>query len=117
MRETQQPVFTPTDTKGGDKTLIDPQQSASARQNFVAMALTMGWQLALAVLVPVIGGAEIDKARGNSSTFTLIGLGVAVVVSGLVMWRTIKSANKLPVPKLTDEQRKAVQKSYEEDDE
>ncbi len=116
MRETQQPVFTPTAKKGGANTSVEPQKSAAARQNFVAMAITMGWQLAIAVLVPVIGGAELDKHFGKSNVYTLIGLAIAVIASGLVMWQTVQAANKLPVPKLTDAQRKAVQKSYQDED-
>jgi uncharacterized membrane protein len=116
MRETQQPVLRPTAQRGGAKTAIDPQKSAAARQNFVAMAINMGWQLAIAVLVPVIGGAELDKAFGKSYVFTLIGLGVALVGSGLVLWRSVQVANRLPVPKLTTEQKRAIKKSYEDED-
>lgn len=92
------------------------KDAAGARQNFVSAVTTMMWLLAVVVLVPVIGGVELGKAFGHAPVFTLIGLAVALVGSGLVMWRAMQAANKLPVPKLTAAQKKAVKKSYEEDD-
>lgn len=77
----------------------------------------MSWQLAIVVLVPILGGVALDKAFKTSDVYTLIGLALALIGSGVVMWRTVQAANRLPVPKLTDEQRRAVQKSYEEEDE
>lgn len=80
------------------------------------MALNMSWQLALAVLVPVIAGAELDKSAGTSHLYTFIGLAIAVLVSAVVMWRAMQTANNLPVPKLSAAQKRAIQKQYEEDD-
>ena len=76
----------------------------------------MSWQLAVVVLVPIIGGVELGKALGAPTAWTFAGLAVAFVGSGLVMWRAMQAANKLPVPKLTAEQKREIQKSYEEDD-
>ncbi len=81
------------------------------------MALTMTWQLAIVVLVPIIAGVELGKKAGHESAGTLIGLAVAVLGSIVVMWRTLQTANGLPVPKLTDAQRRAVRKQYEREDE
>lgn len=81
------------------------------------MAAHMTWQLAIVVLVPIIAGVKLDKANGTNNLWTFVGLGVAVVGSALVMWRAVRAANRLPVPKLSDEQKRAIQKQYEEDDE
>ncbi len=78
-------------------------------------ALNMSWQLAIVVLLPVIGGVTLDKHFGTA-VYTYIGLGVALIGSGVVMWRTMQVANRMPVPKLTPAERRKVQKSYEEDD-
>ena len=91
--------------------------SDSSRRNFLVYAANMGWQLAVTVLVPVIGGAELDKHSGGKNFWVFVGLGLALVASTLVMWRAVRQANRLPVPKLTAEQKRAIQKSYEEDDE
>lgn len=87
------------------------------RNAFVFMALNMSWQLAIVVLVPVISGVQLDKALDTANTYTFVGLAIAFVGSVAVMWRTMQIANKLPMPKLTAAQKRAVQKQYEEDDE
>ena len=105
---------TPHSAKGGKNT---PQiaETSSQRNQFLTMVLTMSWQLALAVLVPVLAGVQLDKAF-DTSFITFIGLGLAFIGSAVVMWRTMQSANRLPVPKLTEAQKRAIQKQYEEDD-
>jgi len=80
------------------------------------MAAHMTWQLAIVVLVPIIGGVELDKAMGGKQAWTFVGLGVALLGAALVMWRAVRAANRLPVPKLSDEQKRAIKKQYEEDD-
>lgn len=76
----------------------------------------MSWQLAAVVLIPLIGGVELDKKLHTHSLYTFIGLGVALVGSVVVLWRTMQAANRLPVPKLTEAQKRAIKKSYEEED-
>jgi len=115
-------MHAPTPLRGGHKALssapsVDPQKSALARGQFVAMALTMSWQLAVVVLVPVIAGVEIGKKLGGETAGVLVGLAIAVLGSIAVMWRTMQTANRLPVPKLTAAQKRAVQKQYEQEDE
>lgn len=91
--------------------------TGNPRRNFWLAAVNMGWQLIIVVLVPVIGGAELDKHNGGKHVWVFVGLAIAFLASAAVMWRAIQLANRLPVPKLTDAQRRAIQKSYEEDDE
>lgn len=95
---------------------MPPSLTTRQRNAFVFMALNMSWQLAIAVLVPVIGGVQLDKALDTSNTFTFVGLAIALIGSIAVMWRTMQTANKLPVPKLTAAQKRQIQKRYEEDD-
>lgn len=113
---TKPAIVTRTPAKDGHKPDGLEAARARGRQQFVGMALQMTWQLAAAVLVPVIGGVELDKAFGTSYVYTFVGLAVALVGSGLVMWHAMQVANKLPVPKLTAKQKEAVRKAYEEDD-
>lgn len=109
-------MHAPTSRKGDSSSSSLERAAASGRQTFVAMALNMTWQLALAVLVPVGAGVLLDHAAGTNGLYTYIGLGLALVLAGVVMWRTMQVANKLPVPKLTAEQKRKVQQQYEEDD-
>lgn len=92
------------------------KESSNQRSVFVSMALTMSWQLALVVLVPIFAGAKLDRSVGSGDTYTFVGLGIALIGSIAVMWRTMQTANRIPVPKLTDAQKRAIKKSYEEED-
>ena len=72
---------------------IDGENKISAPsdlQNFWAAVLSMSWQLAIAVLVPIIGGYEIDKALGSTPAFTVLGLIVTMALCTLVMSRVLK---------------------------
>ena len=76
----------------------------------------MSWQLAVVVLVPIILGAQLDNALGTSYAGVFFGLLVAFVGSAFVVKRAVQAANRQPVPKLTDAQKRAVRKAYEEED-
>jgi len=76
----------------------------------------MSWQLAIVILIPVFVGVQLDKKFGTHYALTFVGLGIALVASGVVMWRAMQAANSIPVPKLTEKQKRDIQKSYEEDD-
>ena len=97
----------------------DSKKSASAKQRsvFLVAVTNMSWQLAIVVMVPIIGGVKLDKVFGTSNIWTFVGLGVAFLASAVVMWRTVQLANKQPVPKLTAAQKREIKKQYEEDDE
>jgi putative F0F1-ATPase subunit (Ca2+/Mg2+ transporter) len=117
MRKKPKPASKLTATEGGLKTDSETAKATAARQQFLIMAVNMSWQLAIVVLVPVIGGVELDK-KLKTSYILFVGLAVAVIGSVLVMWRTMQAANRLPVPKLTSAQKRTIRKSYEaEDDE
>lgn len=92
------------------------EQSTVARGAFLNMALNMSWQLALVVLVPILVGVKLDKVFSTGSICTFIGLGVAVLGSVVVMWRTMQTANRLPVSKLSAAQKRVIKKSYEDED-
>jgi F0F1-type ATP synthase assembly protein I len=110
-------AHTTTPQSSGGKGSETPADSSRQQSQFVSMALNMGWQLAVVVLVPVVGGVELDKVFDTSPVLLLVGLMLALIGSIFIMWRTMQAANRLPVPKLTDAQRRAIKKQYEEDDE
>jgi F0F1-type ATP synthase assembly protein I len=114
MSKTAAHITTPQ-SEGGDRP-VEGIDSSRQKSQFVGMAVTMGWQLAVAVLVPVIGGVELDKVFDTAPALLIAGLVIALLASIAVMWRTMQVANRLPVPKLTDSQRRAIKKSYEEED-
>jgi hypothetical protein len=108
------PQSTPHSLNGGDGS-VSPALKSSQRSAFLVMILNMSWQLAVVVLVPVIAGVQLDK-KLDTSYITFVGLAVAFIGAALVMWHTMQTANRLPVPKLTEAQKRAIQKQYEEDD-
>lgn len=63
------------------------------------MALDMSWRLAAAVLVPIIGGYELDSRLGTTPFITVTGFVVAIAGAALVMRRTSQVAGRMPVPK------------------
>jgi F0F1-type ATP synthase assembly protein I len=95
---------------------VRSEQSAKGRSTFVSLAVDMTWKLAIAVMVPIIGGVYIDKAANTDHVFTFIGLALAALGSIGVMWQTVQTANSLPVPKLSAAEKRQIQKEYEEDD-
>lgn len=66
---------------------------------FVSMALDMSWRLAIAVLVPIIGGFKLDEALGTTPLLTIVGFLLAMGGMALVMWQTLQAANHVPVSK------------------
>jgi len=90
--------------------------ASSQRSVFLNLVVNMTWQLAAVVLVPILVGVKLDKVFGTHDTLTFVGLGLALLGSIAVMWRAMQTANRVPVPKLTDAQKRAIKKSYEEED-
>jgi F0F1-type ATP synthase assembly protein I len=119
LEETMSKISSDTTTpqyEGDTQGSVVPDSSTQKSQ-FVRLALQMGWQLAVVVLVPVIAGVQLDKMLDSAPILLFVGLALALGGTIVVMWHTMQTANRLPVPKLTEDQRAAVKKSYEEDDE
>lgn len=64
-----------------------------AQQFLVGSVVSMGWQLAVVVLLPLIGGNIIDKKAGTLPWFTLIGLFIAMAGMIIVVSRALKDVN------------------------
>jgi F0F1-type ATP synthase assembly protein I len=77
-----------------------PQSSSSANQAyyqqslFFSLALDMTWQLALVVIVPIVGGYILDKHYHTSPWLTLIGFLVAAVGVFGVLRRVVSQADQ-----------------------
>ena len=61
---------------------------------FAAMALEMSWQLAVAVLLPVIGGFALDSKLHTTPLLTFLGLFMAFAGVCGILRRTLKEANR-----------------------
>lgn len=92
----------PQTTKGdssvsssSQKTDTNINANVSAQQNmFIAMTLSMSWQLALVVIVPIVGGHFLDEHYRMAPWLTLVGLVVAIIGVFGVLTRTVSEANR-----------------------
>jgi F0F1-type ATP synthase assembly protein I len=97
MDEASTPPKKTSTATGGTKT--KPQDSATAKQLFIAAALSMSWQLAVVVVVPIVGGYELDLHLGSAPVWELIGFVVALLGFFGVVHRAVSDLNQLADPK------------------
>lgn len=69
---------------------IDPKDVSAAQTAFFVALFNMSWQLAIVVLVPLIGGAQLDKIFGTSPVLTIIGFIVALAGMAFVVRRQMQ---------------------------
>lgn len=62
---------------------------------FFSMGLDMSWRLALSVLVPIIGGVELDKHFRTAPWLLVAGFVLATALSVVTIRRTLKLTSQL----------------------
>jgi hypothetical protein len=82
-----------TDTAGSD--LEQYVDAFGVRQQFMGAVLNLSWRLALTVLIPLIGGIQLDKKFDSSPSYTLTGFMLAIVFGCMAVWQTVKEVNAL----------------------
>jgi F0F1-type ATP synthase assembly protein I len=92
MNKTAAPKSTTT-------TNTSDQQSTTtnliARSNFIAVAASMSWQLAIVFLVPILGGYYLDIKFKTAPIFLLIGFVLAMTLSVLMIRKFYIQFNNL----------------------
>lgn len=68
----------------------ETDRSGAARPEFVGAVLNMSWQLAIVVLVPLIGGFELDKKLNTLPVLTIVGFFIAMCGMAMVVWRQLQ---------------------------
>jgi F0F1-type ATP synthase assembly protein I len=63
------------------------------QQKFIGEAFGLGWRLVVAFIVPVAIGIWVDKEKSTKPAYTLVGVFIALVVSVLIIQRTVKGVN------------------------
>jgi hypothetical protein len=58
--------------------------------------MNMSWQLAIVVLVPVIGGYELDQKLDTLPALTIAGFFVAMAGMALVIWHQLQQFSPPP---------------------
>jgi len=84
MSNSKKPAAKPTSYQNVSKTGAAPS-SQQARQQFFAAALTMSWQLAVVVIVPLLIGSWLDSRFKTAPVYTFVGFIVAIVGSAFVV--------------------------------
>ena len=62
----------------------------TARKQFLTAAMSMGWQLACMVIIPVVIGVKLDERFGSTPSYTLAALMLAAGGVVAIVWNTIK---------------------------
>ena len=64
--------------------------SLNPRREFLVATANMSWQLAIVVLVPIIGGFELDKILKTVPAMTIAGFFLAMAGMAFVVWRQLQ---------------------------
>ncbi|MBC7708002.1 AtpZ/AtpI family protein [Polaromonas sp.] len=60
---------------------------------FIGTMLSLSWQMAIAVLVPTVGGYQLDNHFKTDPYLTLVGLTLSVIGSVLIIKRALNDLN------------------------
>ena len=90
MKQTTAPKSTPSPNGGEIKPIAKSPRGGDPRSEFFAAAANMSWQLAIVVLVPIVGGFELDKKLNTLPALTIVGFVAAMVGMGAVVWRQLQ---------------------------
>lgn len=66
----------------------------TASQQFVNSTISMGWQMALMVIIPVVIGVKLDDHFKTQPSYTLAALFLAVGGAAMIVSRTISNVKK-----------------------
>jgi len=90
MSKSEKPATKPTSNKRESPKDTELQKVTQARRQFFVAGLNMSWQLAIVVLVPVIGGHKLDERFSSTPLWTFIGLGLALLLMFFILKRQLQ---------------------------
>ncbi len=68
-----------------------------SRWQAIGQAAGIGFGIAAALILPIVGGLVLDSRLGRAPLFTLIGVAVGLVAAGYQLVELTKAANRIPV--------------------
>ena len=74
-----------TKTKGASAKAV-----SNPKKEFFMAATSMSWQLAIVVLIPIVGGFKVDQYFDSLPVGTIIGFILAMTGMGVVVWRQLQ---------------------------
>lgn len=94
MTKTEAPGKRPSPAGPAKPAAGGDAETKSPTMVFVTAALDMSWRLAIVVLVPIIGGFELDKDWHTSPVLSIIGFLLAGAGVAIVLKQTLKQVDK-----------------------
>jgi F0F1-type ATP synthase assembly protein I len=95
-----------SEATGKQPAKIDSAQKERDRKTamrlFIGAALDMSWQMAIVVLVPIIGGVELDKHWHTTPWLTISGFILAMFGTYLVIKRMLAAYGNLSLDNVKD---------------
>lgn len=93
MKKSKGPQATPSPkVSGANNDFVDIDLKSPTAVFFLAV-LDMTWQMALVVLIPIIGGFELDKHFNLTPLLTIIGFVLAMTGTYFVIKRSLAAYN------------------------
>ncbi|HSW85825.1 MAG TPA: AtpZ/AtpI family protein [Candidatus Saccharimonadales bacterium] len=99
MKKSRKPRPQPAAAETFEERVEVAKKANSASAVFINMVLDMTWRLAIVVLIPLIAGYQIDKHMHTKPLFTIVGFGLALAGTVLVIRQMQTAIDKLPAPK------------------
>lgn len=93
-RALKAPVETPKPAKGEDR-----ETAVNHKAVFFGAMLDMTWQMAIVVIVPIVGGFKLDGLLHTTPALTILGFLVAMAGMFVVMKRAVAGADQRLTPK------------------
>lgn len=66
----------------------------AAKRQFISSALTMGWQMAGMVIIPVFIGVRLDDHFDSAPSYTLVALFLAIAGAVMIVRNTVQQVNR-----------------------
>ena len=70
-----------------------PKKELNPKSQFISASLSMSWQLALVVLIPILGGYKLDQKLNTSPLWVIVGFVVAMVGFFLIIYKELNEFN------------------------
>jgi hypothetical protein len=98
MKKTTTPVQTPSTDARESHVDGGTNSGTNLLAGLLGASLNMSWQLALVVLIPIVGGFELDQKLHTTPLLTIIGFVLAMVGMSLVVWHQLQLLTPIASP-------------------
>lgn len=96
MKKTTTPLQTPSPDSGKSQLASEVGSGNNPLVEFFSATLTMSWHLAVAVLVPILGGFALDRRLHTQPILTIVGFVLALGGTSAIIWQQYRIISSLP---------------------